>query len=198
MLRLFQPSELHCKICCKLAVRHEKECVGFRMKGSAGVITIPGFTHPVRDLFLEDALEQTGFVVGRGSKWAAARKPAAVAPKVSIPRVGAALYSLQHSAMASGSLPRKCPYLGHARPLGVAVFGAVSPQSCMSCACSYLDEATASHSRRSGHHMQEAADKLAAYAGYSGKRAARDAAAPDAWDAEEAPESEVEFRFPRA
>ena len=43
--------------------------------------------------------------------------------------------------------------------------------------------------------MQEAADKLAAYAGYSGKRAARDAAAPDAWDAEEAPDSEVELCF---
>jgi hypothetical protein len=54
------------------------------MQGSAGVLTIPGFTHPVRDLFLEDALEQTGFVVGRGSKWAAARKPAAVAPRVRI------------------------------------------------------------------------------------------------------------------
>lgn len=41
--------------------------------------------------------------------------------------------------------------------------------------------------------MQEAADKLAAYVGYSGKRAARDAAAPDAWDAEEAPDSEVDL-----
>lgn len=35
------------------------------------------------------------------------------------------------------------------------------------------------------HHVQESADKMAAYAGYSGKRAAQDAAAPDAWDAEE-------------
>jgi ATP-dependent RNA helicase DHX57 len=34
------------------------------------VITIPGFTHPVQDLFLEDVLESTGFVVGKSSKWA--------------------------------------------------------------------------------------------------------------------------------
>lgn len=41
--------------------------------------------------------------------------------------------------------------------------------------------------------VQEAADKLAAYAGYSGKRAAQDSASPDAWDVEEAPASEVEL-----
>eukprot|EP00887_Chlorella_sp_A99_P002300 scaffold10.g2300.t1 len=35
-----------------------------------GMLSIPGFTHPVTDLFLEDALEATGFAVGRGSKWA--------------------------------------------------------------------------------------------------------------------------------
>ena len=34
------------------------------------MLSIPGFTHPVKDLFLEDALEATGFAVGRGSKWA--------------------------------------------------------------------------------------------------------------------------------
>lgn len=44
-------------------------------------MTIPGFTHPVRDLFLEDALELTGFQVGHGSRWAAARRPSA-APQV--------------------------------------------------------------------------------------------------------------------
>lgn len=54
-------------------------------QGTAGVLTIPGFTHPVRDLFLEDALEATGFAVGRGSKWAAPRRPAAAS---SAPRVG--------------------------------------------------------------------------------------------------------------
>jgi ATP-dependent RNA helicase DHX57 len=31
---------------------------------------IPGFTHPVEDLFLEDALEATGFLVGKASRWA--------------------------------------------------------------------------------------------------------------------------------
>eukprot|EP00897_Mesotaenium_endlicherianum_P002934 jgi/Mesen1/2669/ME000167S01818 len=35
-----------------------------------GVISIPGFTHPVRELFLEDALEMTGVRVGRGSRYA--------------------------------------------------------------------------------------------------------------------------------
>jgi hypothetical protein len=44
-----------------------------------------------------------------------------------------------------------------------------------------------------GVTAQEAADKLAAYAGYSGKRAARDAAAPDAWDTEESPDTAVGF-----
>ena len=32
------------------------------------VVSIPGFTHPVQDLYLEDVLEQTGFQIGRGSK----------------------------------------------------------------------------------------------------------------------------------
>ena len=34
------------------------------------VISIPGFTHPVQDFFLEDALECTGYLVGKSSKWA--------------------------------------------------------------------------------------------------------------------------------
>ena len=34
------------------------------------VISIPGFTHPVRDLFLEDALEATGTTISRGSRYA--------------------------------------------------------------------------------------------------------------------------------
>ena len=33
-------------------------------------VEVPGFTHPVRELFLEDVVELTGFVVGKGSRWA--------------------------------------------------------------------------------------------------------------------------------
>ena len=35
---------------------------------ACAVLTIPGFTHPVTDYYLEDALELTGFTIGRGSK----------------------------------------------------------------------------------------------------------------------------------
>ena len=35
---------------------------------SVGKLTIPGFTYPVRDLFLEDVFELTGFAVGRKSR----------------------------------------------------------------------------------------------------------------------------------
>jgi HrpA-like RNA helicase len=42
-----------------------------RMPGqAAGRLAIPGFTHPVKDMFLEDALEATGLVIGKTSKWA--------------------------------------------------------------------------------------------------------------------------------
>ena len=34
------------------------------------VISIPGFTHPVKDFFLEDAIEATGYQIGKSSKWA--------------------------------------------------------------------------------------------------------------------------------
>ncbi|KAL3157309.1 hypothetical protein ABBQ38_001539 [Trebouxia sp. C0009 RCD-2024] len=34
------------------------------------MLSIPGLTYPVRDLHLEDVLERTSFVIGRGSKWA--------------------------------------------------------------------------------------------------------------------------------
>jgi hypothetical protein len=40
-------------------------------------MTIPGFTHPVRPFWIEDALEQTGYVVGRDSKWAKKKVPSA-------------------------------------------------------------------------------------------------------------------------
>ena len=39
-------------------------------KERSTILTIPGFTHPVTDLFLEDALESTGFIVGKTSKYA--------------------------------------------------------------------------------------------------------------------------------
>ncbi|GFR46512.1 hypothetical protein Agub_g8096, partial [Astrephomene gubernaculifera] len=35
-----------------------------------GMMSIPGFTYPVREFYLEDALEMTGHEVGRGSKYA--------------------------------------------------------------------------------------------------------------------------------
>ncbi|GAX74060.1 hypothetical protein CEUSTIGMA_g1510.t1 [Chlamydomonas eustigma] len=35
-----------------------------------GMLTIPGFTYPVREFYLEDILERTGHVVGRSSKYA--------------------------------------------------------------------------------------------------------------------------------
>lgn len=34
-----------------------------------GQLTIPGFTYPVRELYLEDIFEMTGYVVGRKSRW---------------------------------------------------------------------------------------------------------------------------------
>lgn len=33
------------------------------------MLSIPGLTHPVRDLYLEDVLERTNFIIGRGSKY---------------------------------------------------------------------------------------------------------------------------------
>ena len=38
--------------------------------GAPPVISIPGFTHPVQDFFLEDVLEATGYLIGKTSKWA--------------------------------------------------------------------------------------------------------------------------------
>lgn len=37
---------------------------------SAPIISIPGFTHPVQDFFLDDIFERTGYEVGKSSKWA--------------------------------------------------------------------------------------------------------------------------------
>lgn len=41
-----------------------------RVSGPVTKLSIPGFTYPVKDLYLEDCLEETGFVVGKTSKWA--------------------------------------------------------------------------------------------------------------------------------
>ena len=41
-------------------------------------VFIQGFTHPVREYFLEDVLEMTGFLVGKASRWA--KKKAKNAP----------------------------------------------------------------------------------------------------------------------
>ena len=40
------------------------------LSSSPPVVTIPGFTHPVRDLFLEDVFELTGYRVGAKSRYA--------------------------------------------------------------------------------------------------------------------------------
>jgi len=32
------------------------------------MLTIPGFTYPVREFYLEDVLEMTGHIIGRGSR----------------------------------------------------------------------------------------------------------------------------------
>ncbi len=37
-------------------------------KQNVAMLSIPGLTHPVRDLYLEDVLERTNFIIGRGSK----------------------------------------------------------------------------------------------------------------------------------
>ncbi|CAL8471800.1 g11342 [Coccomyxa elongata] len=50
-------------------------------RSTCSLVTIPGFTHPVQDFFLEDVLERTNFIIGRGSKWAKKGKPEASASK---------------------------------------------------------------------------------------------------------------------
>lgn len=41
-----------------------------RYFGGCPVVTIPGFTHPVKEYFLDDALKFTGQLIGRGSPYA--------------------------------------------------------------------------------------------------------------------------------
>ncbi|KAK3256621.1 hypothetical protein CYMTET_34249, partial [Cymbomonas tetramitiformis] len=38
-------------------------------------LTIPGFTHPVREYFLEEVLERTRYVIGKASRFARKKKP---------------------------------------------------------------------------------------------------------------------------
>ena len=42
--------------------------------GRVGLVSIPGFTHPVAEYYLEDALERTGFLIGRNSRRARPRR----------------------------------------------------------------------------------------------------------------------------
>ena len=54
---------------------------------AARKVFIRGFTHPVREYFLEDVLEMTGFLIGKASKWARKRaKGAAGALSADDPR----------------------------------------------------------------------------------------------------------------
>lgn len=61
---------LDCNESCRCveqdAARHGHQS---RAAGTAvTMLTIPGFTHPVRDFHLEDVLELTGFKISRGSR----------------------------------------------------------------------------------------------------------------------------------
>jgi ATP-dependent RNA helicase DHX57 len=42
---------------------------------SPATLTIPGFTHPVTDFYLEDVFERTGFLIGKASRYARRKKP---------------------------------------------------------------------------------------------------------------------------
>ena len=42
---------------------------------SPATLTIPGFTHPVADFYLEDVFERTGFLIGKASRYARRKKP---------------------------------------------------------------------------------------------------------------------------
>jgi hypothetical protein len=49
---------------------------GAGRQGSAcALLTVPGFTHPVEDLYLGDVLEMTGYAIGRNSKCALQQPP---------------------------------------------------------------------------------------------------------------------------
>jgi len=40
-----------------------------RAPPAVGCATIPGFTHPVREMYLEDVLQATGYMVGKDSRY---------------------------------------------------------------------------------------------------------------------------------
>ena len=48
----------------------------FKRDGGLGApaLHIPGFTHPVRDVYLEECLRTTGQLIGRGSQFALGRE----------------------------------------------------------------------------------------------------------------------------
>jgi ATP-dependent RNA helicase DHX57 len=46
-----------------------------RAPAAVAVVSIPGFTHPVRELYLEDVLEMTGEVIGARSRYAKRKAP---------------------------------------------------------------------------------------------------------------------------
>lgn len=47
-----------------------------RAAAAVSVVSIPGFTHPVRELYLEDVLEMTGEVIGARSRYSKRKTPA--------------------------------------------------------------------------------------------------------------------------
>lgn len=42
---------------------------------TVGMLTIPGFTYPVREFYLEDILERTGHSIGKGSRYGGSPVP---------------------------------------------------------------------------------------------------------------------------
>eukprot|EP00775_Hariotina_reticulata_P004412 gene4412-4665_t len=61
------------------ALLMQPSTMGQHMPASLTVrqLTIPGFTHPVRQLWLEDALQQTGIIIGKQSRYAKRQRPTA-------------------------------------------------------------------------------------------------------------------------
>ncbi len=45
-----------------------KRAPSLHSASTVGMLTIPGFTYPVREFYLEDILERTGHVIGRSSR----------------------------------------------------------------------------------------------------------------------------------
>lgn len=64
------------------------------------VMSIPGFTFPVRELYLEDAFELTGYRVGRNSRYALRKK---TSPEES-PSIAASKLQIQGTSILTGDL----------------------------------------------------------------------------------------------